>query len=52
MRRLPQSPSHPVPQSKTDGEKKQTATLRPVTFADIEALYSLDQVCFPPGIAY
>ncbi len=47
MRRLPQSPSHPVPQSKT-----QTATLRPVTFADIEALYSLDQVCFPPGIAY
>ncbi len=52
MRRLPQSPSHPVPQSKTDGEKIQTATLRSVTFADIEALYSLDQVCFPPGIAY
>ena len=52
MRRLPQSPSHPVPQSKADAETKQTATLRPVTFADIEALYALDQVCFPPGIAY
>jgi ribosomal-protein-alanine N-acetyltransferase len=52
MRRLPQSPSPPVPQSKTDAETTQTVTLRPVTFADIEALYALDQICFPPGIAY
>ena len=52
MRRLPQSPSPPFPQSKTDAGKQLTATLRPVTFADIEALYALDQVCFEPGIAY
>src|SRR6185369_1860068 len=52
MRRLPQSPSPPVPQSSADAGKQQTATIRPVTFKDIEALYALDQVCFPPGIAY
>jgi ribosomal-protein-alanine N-acetyltransferase len=38
--------------SKTDAETKQTVTLRPVTFADIEALYALDQLCFEPRIAY
>jgi ribosomal-protein-alanine N-acetyltransferase len=26
--------------------------LRPYTKADLPALYALDQVCFPPGIAY
>ena len=52
MRRHPQSPSPPVPQSEADAGKQQAATLRPVTFKDLEALYALDQVCFPPGIAY
>jgi ribosomal-protein-alanine N-acetyltransferase len=51
-RESPQSSSPPVPQSKAGAEKHQAATIRPVTFKDIEALYSLDQVCFPPGIAY
>jgi ribosomal-protein-alanine N-acetyltransferase len=52
MRRLPQSPSPRFPQSESDAGKPLTATIRPVTFADIEALYALDQVCFEPGIAY
>jgi ribosomal-protein-alanine N-acetyltransferase len=52
VRRLPQSPSPHFSQSKADAETKQAVTLRPVTFADIEALYALDQVCFEPGIAY
>ena len=38
--------------SKTDAERGLAATIRPVTMADIEALYALDQACFPPGIAY
>ena len=52
MTRLPQSPSPPISQSRTDAESRQTATIRPVAPADIEALYALDQVCFEPGIAY
>ena len=51
-RQSPTSPSPPVPQSESEAGKQQTATIRPVTFKDIEALYALDQVCFPPGIAY
>ena len=52
MRRIPQSPRPPVTQSETDAESGLKAAIRPVTFKDIEALYALDQVCFPPGIAY
>jgi ribosomal-protein-alanine N-acetyltransferase len=52
MRRLPQPPSLPVPQSGAEAVKQPAATIRPVTFADIEALYALDQICFEPGIAY
>src|SRR6185369_13010780 len=40
------------PQSRPGDGKQHTATIRPVTFKDIEALYALDQACFPPGIAY
>ena len=49
MTRFPQSPRPPVPQSKAE---QLTPTIRPVTFKDIETLYALDQICFPPGIAY
>jgi ribosomal-protein-alanine N-acetyltransferase len=52
VRRLPQSPSPRFPQSESDAGKQPAATIRPVTFGDIEALYALDQICFEPGIAY
>ena len=51
-RQSPTSPSPPVPQSGSEAVEQPTATIRPITFADIEALYALDQICFEPGIAY
>ena len=52
MKRLPQSPSPSFSPSESDAGRQLTVTLRPVTLADLEALYRLDRICFEPGIAY